>query len=99
MSKLTEQEWRTLEEFRRDWPAFCDADTVAPDFVDRMEAAGYVEAEWLNTKQAKRVVEEDGFWEAKYGSELPSMIYVLTDAGRAALSSLPTAGDGKGGVE
>ena len=86
LTKLTELEWRTLEEFRRDWPRFCDADPVAPDFDERMEAAGYIELQGLSSKEAKRVVNSDGFWAAKYGCDLPTSIWVLTPAGIEALS-------------
>ena len=39
--KLTEQQWRDLDDLRRLWSVFCDADPVPIDFIERMERAGY----------------------------------------------------------
>jgi hypothetical protein len=76
-----------LDEFRRDWPRFCDADPVEPDFADRMEAAGLIELQWLDAGEAQATVDADPFWADKYGDDLPSSVYVLTDAGRQALAA------------
>lgn len=38
---LTEREWRLREELRQHWTAFCDADPVPADFIERMEEAGF----------------------------------------------------------
>ncbi|MEN6544811.1 MAG: hypothetical protein ABFE07_02120 [Armatimonadia bacterium] len=81
-SRLTEREWQEIEEFRRDWPRFCDADPVAHDFAERMEAAGFIEL----TAATGREMEEDTFWVEKYGPEPPSEVWTLTPAGRAALA-------------
>jgi len=85
-SRLTEREWQEIEEFRRDWPGFCDADPVAPDFTERMEAAGLIELRWLDEGEAQATVDADPFWTDKFGDQMPSSVYVLTDAGRAALA-------------
>lgn len=85
-SRLTEREWQEIEEFRRDWSRFCDADPVAPDFEERMEAAGLIELQWLDEGEAQATVEADPFWADKYGDQMPSSVYVLTAAGRAALA-------------
>lgn len=68
------------QELHEDWPKFCDADHVAPDFIDRMEAAGFIEL-----ADATRA-DEDMFWVAKYGSERPDFTWQLTTEGRAAIS-------------
>lgn len=87
MRKLTEAEWRELEEFRRDWARFCDADPVAADFEDRMEAAGYIELQWLDEGEAQATVDADPFWADKFGDQMPTSVYVLTPAGRKALEA------------
>lgn len=76
-----------IEEFRRDWPRFCDADAVAPDFADRMETAGLIELQWLDEGEAEATVAADPFWADKFGEQMPTSVYALTDAGRAALKS------------
>lgn len=82
---LTEQQWREVEELRRDWPRFCDADPVAPDFEERMEAAGYIELQWLDESEAQATVDDDIFWQEKFGDQMPTSVYVLTPEGRKAL--------------
>lgn len=88
MSKLpiSYQEATPQQKLRAYWPAFCDADTVPAEFAEDMEAAGLVELQGLSMRAAKQVVGSDPFWAAKFGEDLPSSIYVLTDAGRAALA-------------
>lgn len=81
MDKLTEAEWRLVEEFRRDWPRFCDADTVAPDFEDRMEAAGYIEL----VPASGTEMEDDMFWAEKFGPDKPTLVWSITEAGRLVL--------------
>lgn len=76
------------QKLRACWAAFCDADPVPTEFIEDMEAAGLVELQLLNKREAKAVMAEDGFWEAKYGDHQPTSIFVLTDAGRAALAQL-----------
>lgn len=85
-SRMSERELQEIEEFRSDWPRFCDADPVAPDFAERMEAAGLIELQWLDEGEAQATVNADPFWVEKYGEEMPSSVYVLTDAGRSALA-------------
>ena len=61
------------------WDAFCDAEQVPDDFVDRMEDAGLVSLE--------DVTDEDLYdvFASERGIEPGGMIYRLTSAGRAAL--------------
>jgi hypothetical protein len=77
-----EQKLRSL------WGHFCDADAVPPEFADEMEAAGLIELQFLSVKDGKQVMDEDLNWVAKYGTDVPTSIYVLTDAGHSALQSL-----------
>lgn len=81
--KLTEQEWRELDEFRRDWYRFCDADPVAVDFTERMEAAGYIELAPATGDE----MDGDPFWAQKWGPDKPSHVWKLTPAGRAAIKA------------
>ena len=88
-TRYTEDEWRARADLRKNWAAFCDADAFegSADFADRMEAAGLIELQWLDEGEARATVDADPFWATKYGDELPSSVYVLTDAGRAALTN------------
>ena len=78
--KLTAQEVRTLDEFRRDWNAFCDADPVAPDFAERMEAAGFIELVPVDDEAL------DDPFAYERGIEPGGLMWDLTPAGRSALS-------------
>lgn len=87
MVKVVEYEQMTdTQKLKGYWRDFCDADPVPPEFADEMEAAGLIELQSLTPREATRIVSADPFWATKYGTETPSSIYVLTDAGRQALS-------------
>lgn len=81
MRRLTEAEWRTLDEFRKHWDSFCDADYFkgAHDFSERMEAAGLVELVPVDDDALN-----DAFAEER-GIVSGGMMWVLTEAGRLAL--------------
>ena len=89
VARLTESEWLARQDLRKNWAAFCDADAFegSEDFADRMEAAGLVELKWLDEGEAQATIDADPFWAAKFGDQMPSSVYVLTDDGRTALSN------------
>lgn len=71
-----------LDDFRRNWPLFCDCDPFpgCHDFQERMEAAGLIET---------ATVDEDdleGSFAAERGLERGGLKWALTEAGRAALA-------------
>ena len=79
--KLTKAEWRTLDDFRKHWAAFCDADPFdgSDTFPERMEEAGYIELDYVN----EETLQES--FASERGIEPGGMVWVLTAAGRAAL--------------
>lgn len=85
MARLTKAQWRTLDEFRRDYHRFCDADPVSPDFSERMETAGYIELRSVTDDDL-----EDAFAYER-GIERGGSLWDLTDLGRTALA------EGEGG--
>lgn len=92
--RMTEAEWRTLNDFRKYWHAFSQCDLIpidGDDFTDRLEAAGYIEL----AKVTKRVLAETSFAD-ELGFELGGNYWKLTKKGLAALdgpSSRTTEGD------
>lgn len=74
---------KARELLQKNFSSFCDADVFpgSDTFADAMEAAGFIELVPV-TKEAL----EDSF-AAERGIEPGGMMYRLTDAGRAALSS------------
>ena len=83
------EEATPTQKLRAYWADFCDADAVPPDFADEMESAGLVELQWLDEGEAQATVDADMYWRDKFGDEMPSSVYVLTPAGRAALEEQP----------
>ena len=79
--KLTEAEWRNVDDLRKHWGAFCDADPFdgSDTFPDRMEAAGFVELVPVDDDAL-----EDAF-ASERGIERGGMMWSLTESGRAAL--------------
>ena len=63
---------------RQHWAAFCDADLVPGDFIDRMEAAGFVALREVR----KRDIEASSFAHER-GIELGGMLWELTKKGSA----------------
>jgi hypothetical protein len=83
--RMTESEWRTLDDFRRYWHAFAQCDLIpidGDDFTDRLEAAGYIEM----AKVTKRVLAETSFAD-ELGFELGGNYWRLTKKGFAALEA------------
>lgn len=94
---MTEAQWRTLDDFRKYWNAFADADVIpidGDDFTARLEAEGYIEME----KVTRRLLRDVSFPEER-GLELGGWCWALTDKGRAALSETPSSDTGKGGED
>lgn len=79
--RLTEAEWRDRESLRQHWVAFCDADIVPEDFIDRMEAAGFA--------RLRKVTRDDlqSTFADERGIERGGHVWVLTEAGSAALAT------------
>lgn len=80
--RLTEAEWRNLDDFRKHWNTFCDADQFdgSDTFPERMESAGYIELV---------PVDDDALEEpfaCERGIERGGIMWALTDLGRAALA-------------
>lgn len=80
--KMTEAEWRNLEDLRKHWNDYCDSDPFegSDTFIERMEQQGYAELvpvteEALNESFA-----------AERGIEPGGVMWQLTDAGRAAIT-------------
>lgn len=81
--RMTEEQWRTIDEIRRYWGAICDCDVVPIDtdeFKDRAERLGFLR--WRAA--TKRDVEATPF-AADLGIEVGGMIWELTAKGRKAL--------------
>jgi len=83
--KLTEIEWRDLDDLRENWGAFCSADFFegSDTFEERMEAAGYIQLIPVEPEDL------DEPFAAELGIEAGGMKWVLTDAGRVAISHRP----------
>ncbi len=76
---VTEREWRLREELRQYWTAFCDADPVPGDFIDKMEAAGFVEIRPVTRDDLQSdFAEERGIYKG-------GTVWDLTPKGRAIL--------------
>lgn len=82
--RLTERQWRDLDDLRKHWDAFCDGDRadVPTDFTDRMEAAGYARIRSVCPAD----ICDDPF-AAERGIEKGGMLWELTAKGRSALST------------
>ena len=79
--RLTEKQWQAISDLREHWHAYCDADYRDLDFIDRMEAAGFV-----RLRSVRKADLEESF-AAERGIELGGMIYELTAKGRRELSA------------
>ena len=82
-TRLTESEWRTRESLRQHWDAFCEADPVPEDFIDRMEDAGFAKL-----RKVTRDDLQDSF-AGERGIYRGGYVWILTDAGRSALAAEP----------
>ena len=67
---MTEAQWRNLDDLRKYWGVFCDADPVPDGFIERMESAGYArlrpvkKADLAESFAAERGIEQGGqLWE------------------------------------
>lgn len=81
--RMTEEQWRTIDELRRYWSAICDCDVVPIDtdeFKDRAERLGLIR--WRSV--TRRDLDATPF-AAELGIEAGGMIYALTAKGRKAL--------------
>lgn len=81
--RMTEDEWRALDDLRLHWGPFCDADPFpgADTFIDRMETAGYARLRSVK----KTDIENDGF-ATERGIHPGGQIWVLTPKGQRALA-------------
>jgi hypothetical protein len=79
--KLTEAQWRTVDDFRKHWPTFCDAGSFdgSDTFSERMEAAGYIELVPVDDDALEKA------FAAERGIEPGGMMWSPTEAGRRAL--------------
>lgn len=79
--KLTETEWRNVDDLRRNWSSFCDCDQFdgSDTFADRMEAAGLIELDSVTERDLESA------FAAERGIEPGGMVWRLTPGGRAAL--------------
>lgn len=77
--RMTETEWRDVDDLRKHWGAFCDCDHFngADTFIERMEAAGYArlrpvrKADLQTSFAAERGIESGGnLWELTRKGEL-----------------------------
>ena len=75
------------DELRAFWAARCDADAYPEDFDERMEAAGLITLDAVDDDDL-----EDAFAYER-GIEPGGMVWRLTPAGRAALSTPPKDND------
>lgn len=81
--RMTEEQWRTIDELRRYWSAICDCDVVPIDtdeFKDRAERLGYLR--WRAATQ--RDVDQTPF-ASEVGIVRGDMLWDLTAKGRKAL--------------
>lgn len=79
---MTEQQWRDLDDLRKWWNTFCDADLGPPeDFIERMDAAGYA---MLKTVTRKALAGMS--FAAERGIELGGEMWVLTAKGHKAMT-------------
>lgn len=80
--RLSEAQWRTLDDLRRNWGAFCDCDPFhgADTFTDRMEAEGYI-----RLRPVRKADLEESF-AAERGIERGGNLWELTAKGRKALT-------------
>lgn len=85
--KLTEAEWRLREELRLNWAAFCDADPVPVDFIERIEGAGFAALRKVTRNDLEQA------FAAELGIYKGGSVWDLTPAGRSALSTT-TKGEG-----
>lgn len=79
--RLTEAQWRSLDDLRKHWGAFCDADPFdgADTFIERMERAGYA-----RLRSVRKADLEQSF-AAERGIEPGGNIWELTAKGRKAI--------------
>lgn len=80
--RMTEVEWRLLDNLSKFWGAFCDADHFdgSDTFAERMEAAGYI-----HLRPVKRS-DLDAAFAADRGIERGGNLWELTKKGRSALA-------------
>ena len=80
--KLTESEWRNVDDLRKHWADFCDCTPFdgSDTFPERMEAAGYIELVPVDDEALQSSFADE------LGIEPGGMMWVLTDAGRRALA-------------
>lgn len=86
--KLTEAEWRDVDDLRKHWRAFCDADPFegADTFTDRMEARGYI-----RMRKVRKADLQESF-AAERGIEPGGYIWELTAKGHKVLDTTPLMG-------
>lgn len=77
--KLTEREWRDRDDLRKHWNAFCDADFVPEDFIERMEEAGFAQLRPVTRDDLRSSYAEDR------GILKGGMLWDLTPKGRGIL--------------
>ncbi len=73
------------QKLRAYWAEFCDADPVPAEFIDDMDAAGLAECVPVDDEALESA------FAAERGIEPGGMMWVLTAAGRAALSHGPSS--------
>lgn len=83
VGKMTEAEWRDVEDLRKHWGDFCQCDPFdgSDTFADRMEASGFI-----NLVPVTAEALESAF-ASELGIERGGTMWQLTDAGRAALKA------------
>ncbi len=82
--RYTESEWRDIDDLRKHWHAFCDADPFegSDTFTERMEARGYI--------RLRRVTKADlaESFAAERGIEPGGNVWILTAKGEKIASPL-----------
>jgi hypothetical protein len=84
-SRMTEAEWRDIDDLRKNWGAFCDADPFdgRDTFIERMEARGYI-----HIRPVRKYDLEKSF-SAQRGIEPGGNLWELTAKGRKAIGEKP----------
>lgn len=82
--RMTEDEWRDLDDLRKHWHAFCDADPFdgGDTFIERMDARGYA-----RLRPVKKSDLADDPFAAERGIEPGGMLWELTAKGHRALDA------------
>jgi hypothetical protein len=87
--KMTEVEWRTLDELRKYWDAMCMCDHVpidTDDFKERLERYGYMRWRTVTRRDLAAMSFAD-----ELGFELGGLMCELTAKGRAAFETEPAS--------